>query len=88
MRIEFLSPEEDIRPDNNNVDVLLHLDDGRSYVFVVGTPNNIYRCMDSEDTDYFFGTPILFVRRLTRDNVEAAMRALLEKPKWLDVYGN
>jgi len=42
MEIEFLSPEVDIDPENDNVDVLLRLDDGREYLFLVATPNNIY----------------------------------------------
>ena len=87
MRIEFLSLEEEINPENDNVDVVLHLEDGREYTFVVATPNNIYRCMDSESIDHFFGVPPLFVRRLTRNNVELAVAALLKEPDWLEVYG-
>jgi hypothetical protein len=88
MRIEFLSPEAEIDPKNDNVDVLLHLDDGRSYTFVVATPNNIYWCMDNEGNDYFFGQPPLFVRRLTRESVERALGVLLKEPRWLEVYGS
>jgi hypothetical protein len=87
MRIDFLSEEKDINPENDNVDVSLTLEDGRSYTFVVSTPNNIYGCMDNEGIDYFFGTPPLFVRRITRVNVEKAFIALLQEPKWLEVYG-
>ena len=87
MKIEFLSPESDINPENDNVDLALHLDDGRVYTFVVSTPNNIYWCMDNECIDYSFGVPPLFVRNLTRSNVELAFAALLEDPQWLEVYG-
>jgi hypothetical protein len=88
MQIEFLSLESEIDPDNDNGDVALHLDDGRTYTFVVATPNNIYWCMDNEDVDYFFGEPPLFVRRRTRENVERAFLALLGEPRWLEVYGS
>jgi hypothetical protein len=88
MRIEFLSLETKIDPDNDNVDVALHLDDGRTYDFVVATPNNIYWCMDNEGVDHFFAEPPLFVRRLTRENVERAFVALLEEPRLLEVYGS
>jgi hypothetical protein len=86
--MEFVSPESEINPENDNVDVFLHLDDGRTYSFVVATPNNIYWCMDNESVNYFFGVPPLFVRKLTRSNVEVAVAALLEDPQWLEVYGS
>lgn len=88
MKIEFLSSEEEINPENDNADVVLRLDDGREYTFVVATPNNIYRCMNNESIDYFFGVPPLFVRKLTRSNVELAVAALLKDPEWLQVYGS
>ncbi len=86
MQIEFVSPEEDLNPDNDNVDIRVRLDDGRVYGLVVATPNNIYWCMDNEATDYYFGVPPLFVRTLTRTAVEHAVAALLEEPQWLGVY--
>jgi hypothetical protein len=75
---------------NDNVDVLVHLDDGRAYSFVVATPNNIFWCMENEGTDYFFGIPPVFVARLTRENIERAMQALVEEDngRWLEVYGS
>jgi len=88
MRIEFVSPEGDINPENDNVDVHLYLDDGRVYSFLVATPNNIYACMDNEEIDYFFSfPPVLFVRTLDRESVERAIVAVLEERKWLDIYG-
>ena len=88
MRIEFLSLEAEIDPGNDNVDVLLHLDDGRAISFLVATPNNIYWCMENEGVDYFFGEPPLFVRKLTRENVERAFSALIKEPRWLEAYGS
>lgn len=88
MRVEFLSPETEIDPDNDNVDVVLHLDDGRAYNFLIATPNNIYWCMDNEGIDYFFGDPPLFVRKLNRENVERAITALLVDSRWLEIYGS
>ena len=87
MEIEFLSPEVDIDPENDNVDVLLRLDDGREYLFLVATPNNIYCSMDREKSDHYFGLPPPFVRWLTKVNVERAIAALLEEPQWLGAYG-
>ena len=63
------------------------LDDGRVYSITVATPNNIYWCMENEGLDYFFGCPPLFVRRLTQENVERAIKALIEDEQFLPVYG-
>lgn len=87
MEIEFLSRESDINPENDNVDVLARLDDCMEYLFLVATPSNIYLCMDGEKVDHYFGVPPLFVRRLTRSNVERAITALVEEREWLEVYG-
>jgi hypothetical protein len=87
MRIEFISPEDKLNPENDNADIILRLDDGRVYGLLVATPNNIYWCMDNEATDFYFGVPPLFVRRLTRNVIETAIDALLQAPEWLSVYG-
>ncbi len=87
MRFEFISPEYELNAENDNADVLLYLDDGRVFGLFVATPNNVYRCMDNEANDYYFGVPPLFVRRLDRKTVELALKALLQEPKWLETYG-
>ena len=88
MRVEFAAPIEQINPENDNFDVRLHLDDGRVYSFLVATPSNIYSCMENEGLDYFFGVPPVFVRRLTAENVERALTAILESgAEILNVYG-
>ncbi|HTS49408.1 MAG TPA: hypothetical protein VMH05_15760 [Bryobacteraceae bacterium] len=88
MQIDFVSPEDQINPENDNVDILVRLDDGRVYSLLVATPNNIYWCMDNESNDYYFGVPPVFVRRLTRGAVEAAVALLIKHPEWLNVYGS
>jgi hypothetical protein len=87
MEIEFVSPEQDVNPENDNVDVRVRLDDGRVFTLLVATPNNLYWCMDNESTDYYFGVPLLFVRALTRSNIERAILALLEDERSLEIYG-
>ena len=88
MQIEFLSDLNEVNPDDDNIDVSVTLDDGRVFTIVVATPNNIYRCMDNESVSYFFGSPPIFVRRLTLSNVREAVEALIKEPKWLEIYGN
>jgi len=89
MEIKFLSPIEDVNPENDNVDVLVSLDDGRSFSFLVATPSNIFWSMANEGIDYYFGTPPLFVRVLNRECVEKAIKAIITEGdgRWLDVYG-
>jgi hypothetical protein len=89
MEIRYLTPLEDANPENDNIDVHVHLDDGRVYSFVVATPNNIFWCMANEGVDYYFGTPLLFVRLLNRACVEKAIQAILTEDhgRWLEVYG-
>jgi hypothetical protein len=86
MQIEFISHEDEINPDDDNVDIHVRLDDGCVYTVLIATPNNIYKCMENESIDYFFGVPPVLVKRLTRDNVVRAIRALLREPTFLNVY--
>ena len=76
MKIEFVSPENEINPENDNVDVIVHFDDGSSHSLLVATPNNIYWCMDNEGLDHYFGVPPR----------EAAVAALLQDPGVLSRY--
>jgi len=79
----------EVNPENDNVDVIVVLDDGRQFTFVVATPNNLFWCMDNEGIDYYFGAPMLFVKILTVDNVERALNAIVNKSdsRWLEIYG-
>jgi hypothetical protein len=92
MRIAQIRPVSslgDVDPDNDNVDVHVHLEDGRVYSFLLATPRNIYWCMDNERIDYFFGVPPVLVRQLTADNIRRALEAIVaeDSGKWLQVYG-
>ncbi len=89
IEIQYLSPIDDVDPENDNIDVHIRLGDGRLYSLVIGTPTNVFQCMANEGIDYFFGTPLLFVRVLDQVHVEKAIRALLSEDggRWLDVYG-
>jgi hypothetical protein len=89
MNIRTISPFEDCNPENDNIDVHIRLDDGRVFSLLVATPNNIFWCMDNLGMDYYFGTPPLFVRLLTRDCMERAIHALVaeDSGRWLEVYG-
>ena len=87
--IECLSEWDEVNAENDNIDVHVELEDGREFTFIIATPNNIFWCMDNEGKDYFFGEPVVFVKRLTQDNVERAVIAIVAEDdgKWLSVYG-
>jgi hypothetical protein len=74
-------------PEDDNVDVILRLDDGRVYTFVVATPKNIYRCMQNEGIDYFFGVPPFLLKVITPDAIRQAIDAVLSENggRWLSV---
>jgi hypothetical protein len=87
--ITCLSDLSELNPENDNIDVHVVLGDGREFTFVVATPNNIFWCMDNEGKDYFFGEPMLFVKQLTIENIDKAIRAIVSEDngRWLTVYG-
>src|SRR5690348_7850762 len=88
--INYLSDLAECNPENDNLDVNIVLDDGREFTFTVATPVNILWCMDNEGTDYFFGEPCVFVKNLTRENIEKAMERIVadDGGKWLSTYGS
>jgi len=87
--IVYLSDWSEVNPENDNIDVHVVLEDGREFTFVVATPNNVFRCMDNEEKDYFFGEPMLFVKNLTVENIERAINAIVSEDdgRWLGIYG-
>ncbi len=87
--INYLSDWAEVNALNDNIDVSVVLDDERQYTFVVATPNNVFWCMENEGQDYFFGTPMLFVKSLTVENIERAVTAIVTEDhgRWLEIYG-
>ena len=88
--ITYLSELAECNPENDNLDVHVLLDDGREFTFTVGTPNNIFWCMENEGIGYFFGEPILFVKNLTKENIERALESIVAEDggRWLSTYGS
>ena len=75
--VQYVSPLADENPADGNIDVWIEMEDGSKYSFLVATPNNIYWCMENEGVDYFFGTPPIFVKQLTAENIERALKAFV-----------
>lgn len=87
--IEYLCDLSEVNSEHDNLDVHVVLEDGREFTFVVATPNNVFWCMENEGSDYFFGEPMLFVRCLTTENIEKAIKAIVveDNGRWLNIYG-
>lgn len=88
--IIFPTPPDQIDPDNDNVDVLVQMEDGKQYTFVVATPDNVKYLMNKEKLPYLKpGLPFLFVERLTSVNIRKVVQSLLEEDERLvRIYGD
>jgi len=74
-KIEYLSALTESNPENDNIDVSIELADGKKYALLVATPKNVFWCMANEGLDYYFSFPApIFVKTLTADNIDAAIR--------------
>lgn len=88
--LRYLSNLDEVNQENDNVDVHVELDDGRVFSILVATPNNLFWCMENEGVDYYFGTPAVYVKFLTREHIERAIKALVDENNgyWLEIYGS
>lgn len=88
--INYLSSLAECNTENDNLDVHITVDDGKEYTFTIATPNNLFWCMDNEGIDYFFGEPMIFVKNLTAENIERALKNIVQEDngRWLSVYGS
>lgn len=79
--INFLGPIDDIEDVYNcTMDVSVTLENGLSYVVVVGTPKSVLTLMANEKSDFLSpGNPIIFLKRVTREAVEEAINAYAEE---------
>ena len=86
--LTFPTPLDMLDRANDNVDVFVELEDGKRYVFVVATPNNLSCLMRKDNIAYIKpGAPFLFVEELTEVNIRAVVEAVMEDPVLLHIYG-
>lgn len=86
--ISFPTPWDQVNPENDNIDVCMTFPDGRSYTFVVITPENLKQLMAAEGKPYLSpGAPMLIVERLTEDTIRKLMAELAECEALLRCYG-
>lgn len=85
----FPTPWGDVNPENDNIDVCMTFPDGRSFTFVVSTPENLKQLMASEGKSYLSpGAPMLIAQRLTEDVVSQLMAELAQDDGLLKCYGS
>lgn len=87
--IQFFCDWDDIHMKDTEIDVFVRSKDNYNYVLTVGTPKYIEYFMENENKDYFTpGYPLIFVKSLTKENVEQAVKAFAEENDgyWLKVY--
>ncbi len=87
--IRILDDLENIDIENDNVDVFVETDDGYNYTLSLATPKHIESLIKKEKKNYYGpGYPFIFVNKLTKENIEQAVKALVEENGgyWLKVY--
>lgn len=78
-----------VDPENDNIDVCLTFPDGRSYTFVVVTPENLKMLMALENKPYLSpGSPMLIAQQLTEEVVTQLIEELAQDEKLLNLYGS
>lgn len=87
-RIEYIHPFH--RLFNANVDILIHLDDGRCFSATVFTLENIAAIMarhqesvESAGGLYFWTLDMIIARQLDRGSIESSIRHIIEEEGYL-----
>jgi hypothetical protein len=74
---------------DDNIDVFVDLENGRSYTVVVGTYKNILSLLTQENSNFLPpGEPMIMVRKLTMEIIEEAIEAYTKDDDgyWLKLY--
>ena len=74
---------------NDNIDVFVSLENGRSYKVTLGTYQNILSLLNQENSNFLPpGEPIIMVRKLTMAVIEEAIQAYAtyRDAHWLKLY--
>ena len=88
IKVYFPTALSEIDPCDDNIDVIVTLENGISYVLVVATPANIASRMKNANSDYWpAGVPFVFVSELTYENIINLVESFCEdNAYWLKYY--
>ena len=85
----FPAPWDAVNPENDNIDVCLTFSDGRSFTFVVATPDNLKALMKQAGKPYLSpGAPMLIAEKLTPEAVTGLLQELVQDDALLERYGS
>ena len=87
-QLYFPTNFNNINPTDDNIDVFMELPDGKQYTFVVATPQNLQQLIQINKKPYLEpGSPLLFVDKLTEENIRLLFDELVKNPILLRIYG-
>ena len=87
-QLYFPTNFNNINPTDDNIDVCMELPDGKQYTFAVATPQNLQQLIQINKKPYLEpGSPLLFVDKLTEENIRLLFDELVKNPILLRIYG-
>ena len=87
-QLYFPTNFNNINPTDDNIDVCMESPDGKQYTFVVATPQNLQQLIQINKKPYLEpGSPLLFVDKLTEENIRLLFDELVKNPILLRIYG-
>lgn len=80
---------EEVDKHNDNIDVCVEFENGKRYVFVVATPENLKTLMSNDGATYLKpGLPYLVAESITEENIKMLIDELLSgDERLLQIYG-
>lgn len=88
--ISFPIPLKDVEDIyNDNIDVFVDLENGRSYTVIVGTYQNVLSLLNQENSNFLLpGESMIMVRKLTMEVIEEAIQAyaIHREAYWLKLH--
>ena len=85
----FPTSWDQVNAENDNIDVCLNFSDGRSYTFVVATPENLKELMAQEGKSFLTpGAPMLIAERLTQETVAELIAEIVNDEHLMQRYGS
>ena len=87
--IFFPTPISEIEdPTNDNIDVCVKTNDGKTYTLVFVTPDNLKFLMESNHETYIHPDfKFIVVKQLTEEYISAAIREIAKDTQLLQQYG-